>query len=111
MIEQLDPWITAVILIALFVWLWADMRDMRSNLSSRLDGLDARLRAVETGFADVKGELTIVRDYIAGRNVRGQKPTEDARTSECPAVRPGRIVAAARSAMVSRVMNILTKPP
>lgn len=70
MLEQLTPWITLAILLALFVWLRTDIRDLRRDLSSRLDGLDVRLRAVETGLAEVKGQLTIVRDYISGRNGR-----------------------------------------
>ena len=45
--------------------------ELRSDLTSRIDGLDARLRSVETGLAEVKGQLTIVRDYITGRNARG----------------------------------------
>lgn len=46
------------------------------GVNTRLDGFDERLRAVETGIAEVKGQLTIVRDYISGRNARGQGPTE-----------------------------------
>ncbi len=41
------------------------------SVNSRLDGFDQRLRAVETGLAEVKGQLTIIRDYISGRNARG----------------------------------------
>ena len=46
------------------------------GVNTRLDGFDERLRAVETGLAEVKGQLTIVRDYISGRNERGREPTE-----------------------------------
>ena len=45
------------------------------GVNSRLDSFDSRLRAVETGLAEVKGQLTIVRDYISGRNVRGHEPS------------------------------------
>ena len=44
--------------------------ELRRDLTSRIDGLDARLRSVETGLAEVKGQLTIVRDYITGRVTR-----------------------------------------
>ena len=55
------------------------LRDMRRDLSSRFDGLDERLRSVEAGLAEVKGQLTIVRDYIAGRNTRsGDRPAAPA---------------------------------
>ncbi len=46
------------------------------ELRQDLAGLDTRLRAVETGLAEVKGQLTIVRDYITGRNVRGPETNE-----------------------------------
>ena len=44
------------------------------GLNRRMDGLDERLRAVEAGQAEIKGQLTIVRDYIAGRNMRPDDP-------------------------------------
>lgn len=51
------------------------------GLDKRMDGLDKlmdrleeRLRAVEAGLAEIKGQLTIVRDYIAGRNMRADDP-------------------------------------
>ncbi len=44
------------------------------GLDKRMDGLDERLRAVEAGLAEIKGQLTIVRDYIAGRNMRPDDP-------------------------------------
>ena len=50
--------------------------ELRRDLTSRIDGLDARLRSVETGLAEVKGQLTIVRDYITGRNARGLETNE-----------------------------------
>ena len=46
------------------------------GVNTRLDGFDERLRAVETGLAEIKGQLTIVRDYISGRNERGRGPAE-----------------------------------
>ncbi len=46
------------------------------GVNTRLDGFDSRLRDVETGLAEIKGQLTIVRDYISGRNARGQQTAE-----------------------------------
>lgn len=46
------------------------------GIDKRMDGIDERLRAVETALAEVKGQFAIVRDYISGRNARGQGPTE-----------------------------------
>ena len=83
MLEQISPWITPAIVLALFVWLRFDIRDLRRDLSARLDGLDTRLRAVETGLAELRGRLdgmdgqfAFLREYITGENVRGQRPTE-----------------------------------
>ena len=44
------------------------------GLERRIDGLEERLRAVEAGLAEIKGQLIIVRDYIAGRNARPDDP-------------------------------------
>lgn len=44
------------------------------RLEARMDSLDERLRAVEAAIAEIKGQLTIVRDYIAGRNMRPDDP-------------------------------------
>ena len=83
MLEQISPWITPAIVLALFIWLRSDIRDLRRDLTARLDGLDARLRAVETGLAELRGRLdgmdgqfAFLREYITGENVRGQRPTE-----------------------------------
>jgi len=70
--------------VGLFAWLRSDIRD----LSSRMDGMDERLRVVETGLAGVQGQLTgvqgqlagvqaqltFVQDYITGRNTRAAPP-------------------------------------
>ena len=46
------------------------------GVDKRMDSIDERLRAVETALAEVKGQLTIVCDYISGRNARGRGPAE-----------------------------------
>ena len=91
MLEQVTPWITPAIVLALFVWLRSDIRDLRremsetrrdltsrmDGLSSRMDSFDERLRALETGLAElrgrfdgIEGQLAFLRDYITGRNER-----------------------------------------
>ena len=44
------------------------------ELRGDIAGLDARLRSVETGLAEVKGQLTMVRYYITGRNLPEPEP-------------------------------------
>ena len=46
------------------------------ELRKDIAGLDTWLRTVETGLAEIKGQLTIVRDYIAGRNLPGPETAE-----------------------------------
>ena len=88
------PWITPAIVLVVFAWLLKDNRDLRRDmredlrdlcrdLTTRLDGLDERLRAVETGLAELRGrfdgfdgQFAFLRDYITGETVRGQRPTE-----------------------------------
>ncbi len=64
------------------------LRDLRRDLNARIDGVNARidgvnaridsieerLRSVEAGLAEIGGQLSIVRDYIAGRNARAGDP-------------------------------------
>ena len=94
MLDQLAPWITPAIVLVVFAWLLKDNRDLRRDmredlrdlcrdLTTRLDGLDERLRAVETGLAELRGrfdgfdgQFAFLRDYITGETVRGQRPTE-----------------------------------
>ena len=45
------------------------------GVDKRFDGVDERLRAVEAGQAEIKGQLSFVRDYVLHRNLR---ETEDA---------------------------------
>ena len=81
-IGDISAWLTPAIIIGLFLWLRADIRELRADLRTlegrfekRFDGMDMRLRAVEVGQAEIKGQLLFVRDYILGRNLR---ETEDA---------------------------------
>ena len=80
-IDSISAWLTPAIVIALFMWLRADIRSIREELRAdirsvseelRADirGIDERLRAVEAGQAEIRGQLVILRDYILGRNLR-----------------------------------------
>ena len=71
----------AVLIIALFAWLRADMGRMETRLNARVDGakteLSARIERVEQGNMDlrermarIEGMLDGLRDSIAGRDRR-----------------------------------------
>ena len=84
--QHITPWITPAVVLALFVWLRSNIRDLRREMHEMRRDLDARLRAVETGLAELRGrfdgidgQLAFLRDYITGENVRGQRsPAADA---------------------------------
>ena len=86
-IDSISAWLTPAIVIALFMWLRADIRSIREELRAdirsvseelRADirSIDECLRAVEAGQAEIRGQLVILRDYILGRNLRepGEAP-------------------------------------
>ena len=52
-----------------------DIHAVEGRIEKRFDGMDERLRAVEAGQAEIKGQLSFVRDYVLHRNLR---ETEDA---------------------------------
>ncbi len=57
---QLAPWITPAVVIALFVWLRADIK-----------GLETRLGGLERDVAEMKGKLGVIETSILGCNDRG----------------------------------------
>ena len=81
---DISAWLTPAILVGFFLWLRADIRNVRHDLQAdiremradirelRADirALDERLRAVEVEMAEIRGQLTLMRDYILGRNLR-----------------------------------------
>ncbi len=87
-ISNISAWLTPALIVGLFLWLRADIRNTRHDLQAdiralderlrsvrdelRADirSLDERLRAVEAGQAEIRGQLTLMRDYILGRNLR-----------------------------------------
>ena len=99
-IDSISAWLTPAIVIALFVWLRADIRSTREGLRAdirgtreelradirsvseelRADirGIDERLRAVEAGQAEIRGQLVILCDYILGRNLREAEEAPEA---------------------------------
>ena len=74
---DISAWITPAIIIGLFLWLRADLRALDGRfekrfdaVEKRLEGVELRLGAVEVGQGEFKGQMSFVRDYILGRNVR-----------------------------------------
>ena len=98
-IGDISAWLTPAIIIGLFLWLradirntrhdlqadirntrhdlQADIRNVRDELRADIRALDERLRAVEAGQAEIRGQLTLMRDYILGRNLRQPEDTAE----------------------------------
>ena len=83
-IGDISSWLTPAIIIGVFLWLRADIRAQEGRLEKRLDGvdkrldgLDDRLRAVEAGLAEIKGQLSFVRDYVLSRNLQAPEPAAE----------------------------------
>ena len=84
-VGDISVWLTPAITIGLFVWLRADIRALEERFEKRFDGmdkrfdhLDERLRAVEVGQAEIKGQLSFVRDYVLGRNLQAPETGSEA---------------------------------
>ena len=77
-VGDISVWLTPAITIGLFVWLRADIRALGERFEKRFDDLDARLRAVEAGQAEIKGQLSFVRDYVLGRNLQAPETGSEA---------------------------------
>ncbi len=120
MLEQIAPWITLAIVLVVFAWLLKDNRDLRRDmgedqsglrrgLTARLDGLDERIQAAETGLAELRGrpdgmdsQFAFLRDTSPARTSAGAGLRRPVRTSDllpvpgCPAFLPrpwGRVFA------------------
>ena len=85
---------TITIMIGLFAWLRSDIRavegrlsaDIRSveerlgarmdRLETRMDAFDGRFRGLEQAVAELSGQMSMVGDFIRGRN-QPQESTGD----------------------------------
>ena len=80
-IGDISVWLTPVIIIGLFLWLRADIRGLGGRIEKRLDGLEERIgkrfdglderkRALEAGQAEIRGQLSVICEYILRPNLR-----------------------------------------
>ena len=76
---DLAPWTTPAITIALIAWLRMDLVKRIDRLDQRMDGFDARLRALEVTVAAMAAKLDLLERYFLRRN------DPDADTSPAPA--------------------------
>ncbi len=69
-IGDISVWLTPVIIIGLFLWLRADIRGLGGRIEKRFDGMDERMRALEAGQAEIRGQLSVICEYILRPNLR-----------------------------------------
>ncbi len=46
-------------------------------MDARFDAMDARMRTVETGYAELKGQIDLIAKYILTQNLRASDPPPD----------------------------------
>ena len=80
---QITPWLTPVVLLTVLGLMWRSMLRLEDRLGKRIDdtnkrvdGLDGRLRTIESTQAEIKGKLDFVEMYILGRNDTRTAPAE-----------------------------------
>ena len=81
-----------IVILAVGVALGGVILQGLHGLDKRIDGLEERLLAVEAGQEEIRGQLTIIRDHIAGRNMRPDDPRQFRRSKAppLPAIRRAR---------------------
>ena len=74
------PWISPAVLVVLFTWLRMDLGKRIDRLDQRMDGFDARLRALEIAVGAMAAKLDLLERYFLRPNEPLDKPSPE--TSE-----------------------------
>ena len=65
--DGIGPWLTLALLIALLAWLRNDVRELRRDLSGRIDALAKDVAELRERMAKLEGAL---EGFLAGRRDR-----------------------------------------
>ena len=65
--EDLVPWLTPALIIGLFGWLRADVRNLRQDVNQRFDEVNRELADQRERMAKLEGSL---EGFLAGRRDR-----------------------------------------
>ena len=72
--QELVPWLTPALVIALFAWLRADLRELRREMNSRFDAVNSRFDAVGHQIGDLRERMAklegALEGFLAGRRDR-----------------------------------------
>ncbi len=75
---DLAPWTTPAITIALIAWLRMDLGRRMDRIEQRIDGIDARLRALEIAVGAMAAKLDLLERYFLRPNEPLDKPSPEA---------------------------------
>ena len=65
--QELVPWLTPALVIALFAWLRTDLRELRREMNSRFDENGRQIGDLRERMAKLEGAL---EGFLAGRRDR-----------------------------------------
>ena len=72
--QELVPWLTPALVIALFAWQRADLRELRREMNSRFDAVNGRFDTVGRQIGDLRERMAklegALEGFIAGRRDR-----------------------------------------
>ena len=72
--QELVPWLTPALVIALFAWLRTDLRELRREMISRFDDVNSRFDAVGRQIGDLRERMAklegALEGFLAGRRDR-----------------------------------------
>ena len=63
--QELVPWLTPALLIALFAWQRADLRELRREMNSRFNDVNGRLDDVNNRIDDNGRQIGDLRERMA----------------------------------------------
>ena len=65
--QEIAPWLTPALVIALFAWLRTDVRELRREMNSRFDEAGRQIGDLRERMARLEGAL---EGFLAGRRDR-----------------------------------------
>ena len=72
--QELVPWLTPALVIALFAWLRTDLRELRREMNSRFDDVNTRIDNNGRQIGDLRERMAklegALEGFLAGRRDR-----------------------------------------
>ena len=72
--QEIATWLTPALVIALFAWLRADLRELRREMNSRFDAVNGRFDGIGRQIGDLRERMAklegALEGFLAGRRDR-----------------------------------------